>query len=551
MKISNKRLTWVLLVATLVLALFLRVWRLDFGMELPYLAHTDEPTQYNPAITILKTGDLNPHFFNYPSLTIYLNAAVMYVVFGIGRLAGTYTSLADLQPIHTLQMSVGVVGTPSMLLVGRAVTAVLGTATVGLLFVLVRRLAQRAWGALLAALLLAISLAHIQLSHYMTVDVIATAFVVATLAACAEALVRADRLDHAQRWLGVAALCGGLATSSKYNYAVLSISVGLAGMLLVGTLREKVGRVIVSGVLFCAVFVLTSPFVLLDASAAFPAIQSEMRHYATGHLGISGSSFLWYLRYLWRINPFYLLLGVPGLGLALWRAKRVAAPLVAFVVVYFALIGGQAVHFDRNVLPVLVLLIAGVGALVGALADVLLAKREKQSRPALMLSLLILFSLILLLPSLATLPPVLQSPKPSGRAQAQAWFDRRLATPEDCRALDALKVLAESYTVYVDPACCDVEYVNTITTLGSDLAYFRQKGYDVVIAGSGMFNRFYETPDVYVKEVRLYDELFAEVPYRAFENAYDPLEFRENGARVYVFMLSERGQGWANQQISE
>ncbi|MGC9395989.1 MAG: ArnT family glycosyltransferase [Anaerolineae bacterium] len=546
MKISDKRLTWVLLVATLAMALFLRLWRLDFGMELPYLAHTDEPTQYNPAINILRTGDLNPHFFNYPSLTIYLNAAVMYVVFGIGRLAGTYTSLADVQPIQTLQMSVGVVGTPSMLLVGRAVTAVLGTATVVLLFVLVRRLTRRVWGALLAALLLAISLPHVQLSHYMTVDVIATAFVVATLVACGESLAHDDGM-HAQRWLWAAAICGGLATSCKYNYAVLSSSVGLAGVLLAGTWREKARCVIVSGVLFCAAFVLTSPFVLLDASVAFPAIQSEMRHYATGHLGVSGSSFLWYLGYLWHSNPFYLLLGVPGLGLVLWRAKRIVAPLVVFVLIYFALIGGQAVHFDRNVLPVLVLLIAGVGITFDALAGALAADRKPVLPPSLILSSLILFSLIPLLPSLMTLPPLLQSPKPSGRAQAQEWFDQRLATPEGCRVLDALKIVAESYTVYIDLACCDAEYVNTLTALASDLAYFRQKGYDVVIAGSGMFNRFYEKPDVYAKEARLYDELFSGVSHLAFENPYDPLEFRENGARVYVFLLSDRAQGWANQ----
>jgi len=144
------------------------------------------------------------------------------------------------------------------------------------------------------------------------------------------------------------------------------------------------------------------------------------------------------------------------------------------------------------------------------------------------------------------LPPLLQSPKPNGRAQAQAWFDQRLATPEGCRALDALKVVAESYTVYVDPDCCDVEYIATITTLSTDLDYFRRRGYDVVVVGSGMFNRFYETPDVYAKEMRLYDELFAEVPHLAFENPYDPLEFRENGARVYVFLLTERAQQWAD-----
>mgnify|MGYP000694252291 CR=1 FL=1 len=537
---TPKRTLFILMLA---LALFLRLWRLDFGMELPYLAHTDEPTQYNPAINILRTGDLNPHFFNYPSLTIYLNAAVFYVGYGVGRLTGAFASLADLQPIHTLQMSVGVVGTPSMLLVGRAVTAVLGTATVGLLFVLVRRFTQRTWGGLLAALLLSISLPHVQLSHYMTVDVIATAFVVATLAACAEALT-CDDGAHAQRWLWGAAVCGGLATSCKYNYAVLSVSVGLTGLLLAGSWWEKVRRVALSGMLFCAAFALTSPFVLLDAGVAFPAIQREMRHYATGHLGVTGSSFLWYVGYLWRSNPFYLLLGVPGLGLALWRAKRVAAPVVAFVLVYFALIGGQAVHFDRNVLPVLVLLIAGVGITADVLADVLTAWHKLSIPPSLVLSSLILSSLIPLLPSLATLPPLLQSPKPSGRAQAQSWFDQRLATPEGCRALGALKIVAESYTVYIDPACAGVEYIATITTLSTDLAYFQRRGYDVVIAGSGMFNRFYETPDVYAKEVRLYDQFFAGVPYLAFENAYDPLEFRENGARVYVFLLSERGQQW-------
>lgn len=202
---TKNHLPSVLFVVILSLALFLRLWRLDFGLELPYLAHTDEPTQYNPAINILKTGDLNPHFFNYPSLTIYLNAAVFYVGYGVGRLTGAFASLADVQPIHTLQMSVGRVGTPALLLLGRATAAVLGTATVGLLFALTRRLTQRVWAALLAALLLAISLPHIQFSHYMTVDVIATAFVVGTLASCAEALARDDGVP-ARRWLWAAAV---------------------------------------------------------------------------------------------------------------------------------------------------------------------------------------------------------------------------------------------------------------------------------------------------------------------------------------------------------
>jgi hypothetical protein len=210
--------------------------------------------------------------------------------------------------------------------------------------------------------------------------------------------------------------------------------------------------------------------------------------------------------------------------------------------VYFALIGGQAVHFDRNVLPVLALLIAGIGVTADALLEQLTARAR--GWPLRVLAGLVI--IVPLLPSLAMLPSILQAPRPSGRAQAQAWFDQQLATPEGCRALDALKIVAESYTAYIDPACCDVEYIATITTLSTDLTYFRRHRYDAVIVGSGMFNRFYETPDVYAKEMGLYDALFAEVPYLAFENAYDPLEFRENGARVYVFLLSERARQWGD-----
>ena len=103
--LSRKHL--IALVAIVFFGLFLRLWRLDFGRELPYLAHTDEPTQYNPAVNMLKTGDWSPHFFNYPSLTIYLDAVVLYAGFLVGKLFGVYESMADLRPIRTAQRAVG------------------------------------------------------------------------------------------------------------------------------------------------------------------------------------------------------------------------------------------------------------------------------------------------------------------------------------------------------------------------------------------------------------------------------------------------------------
>lgn len=530
---------WLLVI--IGVALGLRLYRLDFGLELPYLAHTDEPTQYNPALRIVQSGDLNPHFFNYPSLTIYLHAAVMYVAFWLGRLAGVYRSLADLEPIRTLEMAVGVVGTPAMLLLGRATTAVIGTLTVGVVWLATRRLCRRAWLAGLAALMLALSSGHIRLSHYMTVDVIATFFAVACVTACVWS-------GQDRRFLWLAAVCGGLAASGKYNYAVLAVSVGLAGLLYPASWLNKAINVLVCGVLFGLAFAVTSPFVLLDWEHAVKGIRGEMEHYATGHLGFAGNSLTWYLGYLWQVNPFYLLAGGPGLALSLWRGKRAAWPMVVFVVVYFGLIGMQVVHFDRNVLPVLVLSVVGAAIAVDALLDMLPARRRDERWSRVRLSLLTVGLVVIpLIPSLWSLPAFLRPPQPSGKALAQTWFDRILPMTAGRQFLQyrggmPLKIAAEAYTVYLDPKQCQVDYMSTLIKFSGGLSEIQSKGYDMVIIGSGMFNRFYADPKTFPREVRFYDQLLQWPDRLAFENPPDPLEFIPAGSKVYVIFLTERAR---------
>jgi dolichyl-phosphate-mannose-protein mannosyltransferase len=524
----------------LFLGLLLRLWRLDFGRELPYLAHTDEPTQYNPAIRMIKTGDLNPHFFNYPSLTIYLDAAAMYAGFWIGRLLGVFESIDDLQPIRTVAMAVGVVGTPAMLLLGRAVSAGIGTLTVGLVYVLARRFAKQWWTPLFASLLLAISTAHVRFSHYMTVDVIATFFAVACVAACTVALSRPG--DRRLLWL--AALCGGLAASSKYNYVVLCVPIGLTCLLdPSAALGRKVVQCAVSALLFGLAFVITSPFVLLDLEHASKGIWREIEHYASGHLGVIGNSFVWYLAYLWQVSPVYLLLGVPGLVVMARQRTRVAVPAIASVAIMYGLIGKQAVHFDRNALPVVVLLIVGVSAAMDAIVAWLSGKANARGMHRAVSSLFaVVLVLVALLPSLWMLPALLQPARPSGKAQAQAWFDRAAETPSAAPHLRKAKIVAEAYTVYMDPQAVDVHYDATITNVEYGLLGLKALDYDVVILGSGMFRRFYDHPEVYASEVRVYDTFWESVPNQlAFESAYDPLEFRDGGGQVYVFFLTERG----------
>ena len=59
------------------------VW---FGLPYPY-ARPDEAQAISGAVGML-AGDLNPHFFHWPSLTFYLFAAVLGIVSSVRSLIG-------------------------------------------------------------------------------------------------------------------------------------------------------------------------------------------------------------------------------------------------------------------------------------------------------------------------------------------------------------------------------------------------------------------------------------------------------------------------------
>ena len=81
--------------ALVALALLLRLWHLGHG--LPDFSEEAIPFRRALAMWGWESGrtDLNPHFFNYPSLTIYLHFFWQKVQYAIGLLSGRYTVPAD------------------------------------------------------------------------------------------------------------------------------------------------------------------------------------------------------------------------------------------------------------------------------------------------------------------------------------------------------------------------------------------------------------------------------------------------------------------------
>jgi hypothetical protein len=111
----------------LLAAAMLRFWALPHGV--PFSLGVDEPEVMERAVRMMKTGDFNPHFFDYPTLYMYVQAAVAVLRFVWGAMHGLWSGLRQAP-------------TAEFYVWGRAVTAILGTATVWVVY----RAGMR-WGA--------------------------------------------------------------------------------------------------------------------------------------------------------------------------------------------------------------------------------------------------------------------------------------------------------------------------------------------------------------------------------------------------------------------
>lgn len=178
---------------------------------------------------------------------------------------------------------------------GRVLTALFDIATIVALFLLGRALFDEKVG-VLAATFLTLNVMHIQQSHFFTVDVYMTFFVVAAL----YNMVLAVQRRSARRILVAAMLCG-LAVGSKFSAVLLAIPLMMAWWWAWGRPLRTADRVLRSvgsffgvGVVTLTAFGVTNPFALLDWSC-------EAITPATQLLGIAIPEINWGSCYLYNV----------------------------------------------------------------------------------------------------------------------------------------------------------------------------------------------------------------------------------------------------------
>ncbi len=355
--IRSSALTALAVIAIFVAALGLRAYG-GITWGLPDRYHPDEPFVIDHAARISKTGDLSPHWFNYPSLYIYLQAGLERA----GRpLQGYFDSKYAGEATDT-----GLVQA-RQLAVGRALTVLLGSLSVVGVFILGGRSYGRLAG-LLGAALLAVHVPHIANSQWITTDVPAATCVLGTGICAAVALQK-----RSLRWVLGASICAGLAAGMKYNAGV-AVVMPLVSAVFLSRGRLLARNLVLIGLLSLLVFVATTPYSLIEPHKFIHDVKFEMNHYQTGHPGAEGSdTWRWYAETFINRPHLVGLVLAAGAVYALLRHRTIDLVLLSFVAAYYCLIAFQVVRFERNLMPLVPIVAALGGRLV---ADAVLAARR-------------------------------------------------------------------------------------------------------------------------------------------------------------------------------
>jgi hypothetical protein len=333
-----------------VLALVVRFIGLRWGLpsaERWYSYHPDESTrQIVLGVFNLLQGDFNPHFFNYPSLTVYATWAIYWVLSLAGFSTTTVSTQYPWPVVH------------DVILAGRLFSVLCGALTAPLVLLIGRRLGLGKW-ALLAAVLAALAPGHVQHSHFATVDVPATFFV--TL--CLYLSLRADS------WKGflTAGLVAGLAAGTKYNAGIVVLAPLVAlwwPARASDTATPRTNSVSLSiGIVALALigFVLSTPYALLAPGEFWgdPTKQTGFAYELFVHPKegsgdiFKGTGNGWIYHFTFNL-PFVLtwpVIVASLVGLFFAAQRREWLPLLAVTLLLFVSLGFSQVRFMRYLLP--------------------------------------------------------------------------------------------------------------------------------------------------------------------------------------------------------
>ena len=329
----------------------LRFYGLDWGAPYHHF-HIDEHFVFAGALE-LRTDFWNagqaPKFFMYSPLP-------MYALIGLMEVREWFASPLDLTGLRD-----GV----TFMVMGRAISAAAGTATIPLVFLIGRRVAGPAAG-VIAAALLAVAPLHVRDSHFFSVDASLTFFGTLTWY-LAIRMAAAGRL----RDYVLAGVAFGGAVLSKYSAAFLAAVLGVAHLVAPGRVRwpgtpaawarwAMIGAL--PGVVGVVTFFALDPHVVIHyekfrqdlADWVTQPLTGTQQFVWAGHFtGIQPQAF-WFTNLLfWGLGPAFEVWALAGVVWLAFRRQPLSWVALAFPLAYWASAGQTTLPFARYAMPLM------------------------------------------------------------------------------------------------------------------------------------------------------------------------------------------------------
>ncbi|MCL7474908.1 MAG: glycosyltransferase family 39 protein [ANME-2 cluster archaeon] len=434
--------------------------------------HIIEPTLVHIPVQMMQTGDMNPHFFDEPSL--FYNS--MYVVFSV--ITGILGPLSFVEYIR----------------IARLMTILLTVGVVFLTYLTANQICGRKVG-LYAALFMSLNPYYLWFSSLAKEDPMMVFFLTLSLYFFVRYLRENDRRDYF-----ISMVSAGLAVSTKYPAGMMLFFLPAWYFLSDQTepVKERLETISKSIVLYAGAFVIGTPFSVLSFREFIQGSLGELGHYTTGHPGFEHFTWfvhvqtitgLWDAANIWGKNGYglILILFLAGTGLLISRlrgtpdrSERFAWYCITGWIVLTVLVFGFMIKVKMGnqmmIMTPAAMIVSGYGfaALLNALPNIHLKR--------------ILGSVIVLLIFTYAASGIISSAN-DNRYYAAEWLTNNV--PVNAK-------IATTLFVYVPDGFIDVSFLPT------DAALLENPGYDYIILSSWDYERYLDSPDTYPGESVFY-----------------------------------------------
>lgn len=355
-------ITTVALILICFLAIWLRFPRIQEGM--PYLLKEDEAHHFNRIVEMVKSGDLNPHYFHKPSLHFYLRIPVVAASFIWAVREGHIRSVKEIitrdnYGVGEYAFSASHAGIVKW---NRAFSVFLSLMIVLLAFFIATELTSSNGAGLVAATLTALSPALIEDSATIGVDIVMS-FVCLACIYCGLRLYK----NFSLQLLSLCGLLAGLALSSKYN----ALPIALLPLFVCALSKRFDFKALALAIIMPAVgFILGTPYAIVSLPLFLDQMAYEVWHYGIaaheGHNAEPGwPQAMFYLSWLNKeaLGPVATAFGIIGVLILFVRKCKSNLIFLLFPALFSILMIEQRTNFTRNML-VVVPCIAVIAAIV-------------------------------------------------------------------------------------------------------------------------------------------------------------------------------------------